>query len=97
MLLDFDIVIAESESAEPDCGDEHQQHVYIAEVAHKEAWDDDGYDYYDATHSGGAFLLHLSFKSEVTDNLTYLHQLQSVNDFPPEHQCDKQRQQQCGS
>ena len=97
VTLHLEPVVGKSESSEPYGGQQHQSHVDAAEIAHEQAGHEYGDYYDDASHGGGAFFLHLSFKAEITHDLSDLHQLQAVDDAAAEYHGDKQRQHEGGS
>ncbi len=92
VLLYLLVVVEKSERAEPQCGEQHQQHVDIRQVAHQQTGDDDGDDDDDAAHGGCAGLLGLALEVEVAHDLAHLHQLQAVDDTTAHKYRDKHGQ-----
>ena len=89
---DFQIIVGETQGAEPYGGHQHQNHVDIAQFAYKQTGNYGGQDDDDAPHRRGAGLLHLPLQAEVAHDFADLHLLQPVDDLAPEHQGDEQRQ-----
>ena len=92
VTMNLQIVVKETERAEPYRGHEHQSHVDVAQIAHEQTRHKNRHDYYDATHGGGAFFRHLALKAKIADYLAHLHQLQTVYYPAPEHCGYNQRQ-----
>ena len=92
MTVNLQIIVEETERAEPYRGHKHQCHVDIAQISHKQTRHKNRHDYYDAAHGGSAFFRHLALKTEVADYLAYLHQLQTVYYPASEHSGYNQRQ-----
>ncbi len=81
----LDIVVNKSDHPQPYGRDDHQDDVNIVQLGKKQYGDENGHQDNDATHSGSALFLHLTFKSEITDLLPYLLPLQhSDHSFTPD-------------
>ena len=80
VLVELEIVIGEAQKTKPYGGEKHQQHVDVAEVAHQQAWYENGGDDDDSAHCGCAFFLELAFEVEVADNFSDLPFLKTVDD-----------------
>ncbi len=97
MLAQLEVVVEEPYETEPHCGEHHQEHVHVGELAHEETGHhDSGNDDY-ATHGGGACLFELTFEVEVAHNLADLHFLQLVDDRAAHEYCEQQSQHESHS
>ena len=79
MLEYLDIVVGESYSAAPECGEDEQLYVDVAEVAHQQGGGEEGNQYDYTSHRRGTLLLHLSGKAEVADAFAYLLALEPAD------------------
>ena len=82
MLEHLDVVVGEAYAPAPDGGEHQQYGVDVVEAAHQQhrAQQRDYYD--DASHRGGALLLHLALETEVAYGFAYLVALEPGNDLP---------------
>ena len=81
-LKDFDIVVDETNGPEPNRAEDHQLGIDVGEIREQEGGDEDGAKNDQATHGRCALLVHLAFKPQVSNNFTYLFELQLFNDSP---------------
>ena len=81
VLEHLDVVIGKAKRAAPEGAHKKEDDVYICKVAPKEHTAQDGEDYDDPAHGGGAFLLDLALQAKVTDSLPDLLFLQETDNL----------------
>ena len=81
VLEHLDVVVGKTKRTAPEGAHKKKDHVDVGEVAPEERAGEDGEDYDDASHGGGAFLLDLSFQAKVTDGFADLLFLEKADNL----------------
>ena len=95
VVFQFAVVVERPDGAHPDGGHEHQDHVYIAQIAQQQAGQEYGENDDDAPHGGCAALLHLAFEAEIAHLLANLHLLEASDDGAAQSHGQNQRKGEC--
>ena len=89
------VVVEKTQQAKQQCRHDHQHHVHVGKIAQQDTRHKNGYDNDDAAHRRRSRFAHLPFKPEIAHDFTNLHQLEAVDDSPPDDGCNEYGKYQC--
>ena len=91
----LDVVVGETEQAEPYGRHYHELDIDVAQVAEEYYRDEHGSEDYQSSHRGGSAFLHLSFQTEVANLFAYLVPPEPFDYLFAEDGADEQRKDDC--
>ena len=94
LLEHLDVVVDETDGAEPHRAEDHQLGVDVGEVREQQRWQKNRAEDDEAAHGGGALLVHLAFQAEVSNDFAHLLQLQTLDDALAKQNPHHQRRHQ---
>src|SRR5262245_52758984 len=88
---DFDVIVKETDQAQPNRSDQHDDDVHIVQLGQQQRWNNDRGDHDHSSHRGSSLFLLFTGQTQITDGLSYLLPVQNGNDPSAEDQGNDQR------
>ena len=95
MAEGLDVVVQKADAAAPDGGDNHQDDIYVVELAHQQDRHKYRHQNDKTAHCGCALLRELTLKTQVTNLLANLMTLQEADDCATEENRNQQGDDDC--